>query len=244
MINSLGQKYKHCSGMTLVEVIMALAVLAILLTVAIGSLSSISRSKRSLDDYQDVYLTSQSLLKRLTRELQLASCDLDSATKCSQGKGILLSPNEDAGAARPPLRSQRKKVGDLESSDITFLAMDAGQYMQETDSNQGLVQISYRLVKEKPEDTFYSLIREELPYILPAEEAYSQALVFPIAKNIIGLSFEFYDLISGEWSDEWGSANKSKSSLPSIIRCIITLQSQSGAIIDFQTSVAIRLAAQ
>lgn len=232
-------------GMTLVEVVMALAILSILLTVAIGSLSSINSSKRALDDYQDVYLVAQSLLRRMTRELQLVSCDLDSNSKCTQGKGIILAPDDQSSSSRPVLRSSVNKTNSKSSSDITFLAMDAGQYLQEQESNLGLVQINYSLKKSessKEDAQLFELVREEVPYIEPAEEAYRKAIVFPVAKNVVQMSFEFYDMVSGEWLSEWGNDKTGNTKLPSIIRCIIVIRSANGIDVTFRTAVAIRTA--
>lgn len=232
----------NSAGMTLVEVIMALAVFAVLLTVTIGSLSSINRSKKAMDDYQDVYLVAQSMIRRMTRELQLATCDIDSNTRCSQGKGIIHPPDSGAQGNRPTLQATSSSLNT--PSSITFLAMDAGQFMGEKQSHVGMVQIAYRLAREKQDDKLFTLVREEIPYILPAEDAYKQSLIFPVAKNVVDMSFEFYDLASGQWSDQWGTEKSIKTSLPSLIRLTMTLRSADGFDVPFQTMVAVRMASQ
>lgn len=221
---------------------MALAVVSILLVVAFGSLSSISRSKKTLDDYQDVYLVAQSLLRRVTRELQLVTCEIDSNLACTRGKGIILPPDAEDGNAGATFLARSNQAS--KESQITFLAMEAGQYLPDSGARSGLVQITYRLAKEKADDELYSFVRDEIPYIFPAEEAYKKIVSFPVTKNVISFSFALYDRDSDSWTEEWGTKPSNTATLPTLIKFTLVMRSQSGIELPFETIVPVRAALQ
>jgi type II secretory pathway pseudopilin PulG len=231
--------------MTLIEVVMALAVLSVLLVVAIGSLSSLSRSKKAIDDYQDVYLVAQSLLRRVTRELQLVTCDKRNATSCDKARGLLPPPDrtdERTGA----LFLAEQGSGDSLNS-ITFLAMEAGQYLPGGETRSGMVQISYRLGKEEGnigENRLFSFIRDEIPYIFPASEAYKKRITFPITSNVVRFDFQFYDRDNQSWTNEWGKDAGTQIRLPVLIKFSLVLRSANGVDIPFETIVPVTTALQ
>ena len=235
-------KTQKSLGMTLVEVVMALAVLSVLLVVAYGSLSSISKSKRNLDDYQDVYLVAQSLLRRITRELQLVTCDKGSDLNCIKGKGLLPPPDKENDKSGALLIADQNGSG--KESSITFLAMEAGQYLMDGGAKSGIVQITYRLGKEDQNDKLYTLVRDEIPYLSPAAEAYKKRISFPLTKNVVSLSFAFYDHESDAWMDEWGTKPGTTATLPSLIKFALVLRSGNGIDLPFETIVPVRTIAQ
>lgn len=63
---------RDSAGFTLIEIVIAVSILAAIVGVAYGSLTSIMRSKKLLDEERDLRAVANSVLTRMTRELQLA----------------------------------------------------------------------------------------------------------------------------------------------------------------------------
>lgn len=229
-------------GMTLIEVVTALAILSVLLVVAYGSLSSINRSKRAIDDYQDVYLVAQSLLRRVTRELQLVTCDKGADTNCTRGRGVLPPEDKPDEKTGPMLLSESSRGG--KESSITFLALEAGQYLPEGDTRSGMVQITYRLGKVNRDDKLSSFIRDEIPYLFPPQEAYKKRITFPVCKNVVSFDLQFYQRDADVWSSEWGTKPNSQSNLPTLIKFSLVLRSENGMDLPFETIVPVRTSLQ
>ena len=66
----MSRRRKHSSGFTLVELVIAISILSVILTVAYSSLSYIIRTKKLLDDRRDVSAVANAVLLRVSREIQ------------------------------------------------------------------------------------------------------------------------------------------------------------------------------
>lgn len=220
---------------TLIEVVIAVGLLGILITVGYGALRNIMISKQLLDDGRDIRLVADAVVGRMTRELQLSF------------DGISILPprdnlNQPYSGRVCLLANQSDSIGGVKSDSITFLALEGGQYLPDGGTHSGIVQISYRIVETPPEDAIngskYSLIREEVPYIRPAKKAYRRSMIFPITDRILGLEFKFLDPRKDEWVTTWGDTNHED--LPRQIWFSVTLQSVGGKVATYATAVPLR----
>ena len=107
-----------------------------------------------------------------------------------------------------------------------------------------MVQITYRLGKDDQNDTLYTFVRDEVPYLFPASEAYKKRITFPITKNVVSFGFAFYDREADNWVDEWGTKPGSVSLLPALIKFSLVLRSANGIDLPFETIVPVRTTVQ
>ena len=222
-------------GFTLIEVVLAVSILAIIMGVTYSALNQIIRSKQVLDDSREVKAIVNSILLRMTRELQLAKAGVP-----------LLPPRDKLDQFNKPslnLVGDSLKLPNGQPGDsLTFIAAQGGQYLPDGSTNIGDVQITYR-VEEDPEQagvkgrTFY-LVREEVPYTRPAKKAYEQAMVFPVTNRLVSLSLRYFDRRSSRWVTTWGTGANVK--LPKLIEFAVKIKSSSGSIESFRTAVALR----
>lgn len=232
---ALPQRIARRCGFTLLEVILAMSILAIMLGTTFAALRQIMLAKRTLDDIRDARAIAGSVLTRLTRELQLAASDI-----------ALLPPREDLTqrySARNNLLGETDILSDNRRADrIRFMAMEGGQYLPDGSSHSGVVQIYYRLEPNpdlaEPNQSPYLLIREEVPNIRPFERAFEKSMIFPVAKNVWSLSFRYFDSETGEWVDTWGDGNRIH--LPSLVQLSMELVSPSGKRAHYATTVPLR----
>lgn len=220
------------AGLTLVEVIFALAILAFMVSINYKILIGVIESRQLIDDRREGMYIANSVLTRLSREIQLAV------------KKPMLPANGSAAAGSSVSNSttgQPSLIGEsgIGGTTLTFMAKDAGQHIPDGDPHVGLVQITYR-VAEDPEQregkgSKLLLIRDEVANTKPLADAYKKALHFPITSNLKSLSFRFFDSTANEWTDAWTAAQAPR--LPKIIEFTVTLETPRGRTNTYTSAV-------
>lgn len=223
------------SGFTLIELVIALGIFGVIMSVTYFSLSGITQAKQTLDDTRDIGLVADAVLSRMTRELQLAFAGL-----------ALMPPREDLNQ---PYSAKICLIGDEDSLDngqpgdkITFLAMEGGQYLPDGGTHSGVVQITYRVERDPDQpggkDATYYLIRQETPYTRPFDKAYEKTMVFPVSRDVVGLQFRYLERDGDQWVNTWGK--DTHVNLPRLVSFVLQLKSPRGTIQTFSTSVPLR----
>ncbi len=220
------------NGLTLMEVIFALAILSFMVSVNYKILIGVIASRQLIDDRREGMYIANSVLTRLSRELQLAV------------KQPMLPANGSAAAGSSVSNSttgQPSLIGEsgIGGTTLTFMAKDAGQHIPDGTPHAGLVQITYR-VAEDPEQKGGSgskllLIRDEVANTKPLADAYKKALHFPITNNLRSMSFRFLDGTSNEWTDAWTAAQAPR--LPKVIEFTVTLETPKGKVNSYTSAV-------
>lgn len=226
----------HRRGFTMMEIVIALSILALIMTVSFGAITSMARSKKLLDDQRALRSVGDAILTRMVRELQLASSE-DPVLPSRENPSEVVPQNLT-------MRGESKKIDTGEHGDsIIFMAREGGQYLPDGGGHAGTVQISYRLERnpEAQDDRGapYFFIREETPNVHPAKSAYERAMVFPITENVIGLTFRYYHRDQKKWLDEWGK-DSSSMKIPEMIEFTVKMRSPEGRIESFSTAVPLR----
>ena len=225
-------------GFTLIEVVIAIGILSILLSIGYTALRNILRSKELLDDGRDIRLVSDSVLLRITRELQLAyDRDMGRLPSC-QEKDPPPLPAADSFRGEPG----RNGPDQLRADSVTFLALEGGQYLPDGGGHSGVVQIRYYIAPTPPDDPSgggpYTLVREGIPYLKPFKRACERAVIFPISNRIRSLELSYYDAKNDTWTDSW--IYPERDHLPAVVRFTATFQTTAGKISSFTTSVPLR----
>lgn len=222
------------NGFTLIEMVISLAILGIMMTIGYSSLGSIMRAKEALDESRDTRAIADAVLKRLSREIQLAV------------NGLALIPDQDKleqpNSSKVNLIGNSEQIDGVDADTLSFLALEGGQYLPDGGSHSGIVQITYRGAKdpERGNDPKAPLllIREEIPYIRPFKRAYEKVMVFPITDALISLSFRYFDPESTDWVTSWGT--EKRLGLPRMIKLELQLRSPRGHIETYTTVLPLR----
>lgn len=240
-------KNRRQAGFTLVELVIAIALLTVIMSVAYSALSAIVRSKSALDDGRDADLTANALLLRMTRELSSI------VLKPTDGNLNPCPPHTPQSANQTTILGLRETLTNGERGDsLTFIAANAAQYMPDGSSHSTLVQISYRieeLAENEEGPLSYVLIREEIPYPGPktaprgsnlpsgVAPACGQMFRFPLSDRVKSLKFQYYDAQNQRWEDSIGGQNTNPRAR--LIRFSLTLVSPLGIERSYATSVPI-----
>ena len=220
-------------GLTMIEVIIAVSILAIVIGVSYRALTQIMTTKQLLDDERDARMISNAVINRMTREISLA---IPNKLLPKQEGG-----NEDAVRFRSDILLGTPESGEdgARLDSISFMAENAGQYVPDGKTHSGIVQISYRVEEDPEQDRHqetptYFLVRDEIPDVRPLSRAYENRMTFPITNKLLQLKFRFYDKVEEQWRDKW---SRTQEGLPALILMNIKLLSPNGKEHSFTTMV-------
>jgi len=224
------------SGFTLVEVILAIAILAVMVTLNYQMLRGIVQAKELIEDRRDAMYIANSLLTRLSRELQLAvPIPQHPLFVCPDGPGAAPAPRNPG----PPtyLVAESNEQG----ASIQFMAKGAGQQTADASGQTGVVMLKYS-VQQDPErrserDAPLILLRSEIPSSGDLLKDCKKEVHFPITTHLVSFGLRFFNNNSKTWSNEWGP--RQNLPLPHIIEFTLTLQSPRGNLITHTSAVRV-----
>jgi general secretion pathway protein J len=197
----------HKPGVTLIEILIAMAVFALLGTVVYGSLSGSILAQQNVEAVQARTREVRVSLLRITRELQSAF--------------IVKNANQ---ITLEPLRSQTifsaKRDGGFARLDFTsFSHQRTQQDVNESDQTE----ISY-LVRKAKEGDGMQLVRRESKRIDSKPD--KGGVYTPVVNDVTKFEVEFYDFEKEEWVDEWDTSNATAQldRLPPFVRVKLTIK--------------------
>ena len=197
------RRLRSSRAFTLIEVVIAIGILAFLISIGYTAIRSILRSKQVLDDGRELRFITDAVLLRVSRELQLSyDKDLARMQDCSEQN---TPPNPIADV----FRGESTSIGpdQMRADSITFLALEGGQYLPDGGGHSGVVQIKYFIVPTPPEDVTnvgpYTLVRQEIPHLKPLKRAGQNSIIFPITNRITGRQFTYSDGKKYAWTYSW-----------------------------------------
>jgi hypothetical protein len=201
-------------------------------------LRGIVKAKELIEDRRDVMYIANSLLTRLSRELQLAiATPQHPLFECADGPvSAPPPPPTNAGPQRFLLGESDGKPGS-----ILFMAKGAGQQTADSSGQTGVVMLKYS-VEQDPEkrserDVPLVLLRSETPSSGQILKDCKKEIHFPITTSLLDFRLRFYDGQKKSWSNEW--KDQRALPLPHIIEFTIVLQSPMGNTVTHTSAVRV-----
>jgi type II secretory pathway pseudopilin PulG len=200
-------------GLTIVDLMVALTILAVVLSVVYSVFASQDRALRAADQTRDVYGQGLSVLDRLSRDI--GGVWLPTAT--AQGPGFLYRFSG--------------------SSDQLVLATTTRLSQDET-QGPDLVEVGFRLIEDRDDPRgMKSLMRRQDD--TPNQEAESEGAEIALTTDVVSLKFAYLD-DTGEARDSWEAPLSAN--LPKAVRIELVLSSAENNEETFITLVSIPLA--
>ncbi len=211
-------RYHRSCGFTLIEVLLAIFIGAIVLTVLYASFFQIVNAKDSAEDNLDLYHEARVIISKMTEDLSMA-----------YPRGMVY-PVQGASASSFFVGRAEQQVG-RSSVDFTSLSHAAG--INSGDSDQA--EITYYL-KPVPQSDLFFLMRRENPRI----GSDSSAIEYPLSERVVGFTLTYMRTDGDEFINEWDSAQTS--SLPRAVDITLTLRSAKGEDFEFNSIVLVPIA--
>ena len=214
-------------GLTLIELMIAIAIFAMMMALAWRTISNTSEARRNFERYEERNHELRMALARIAADFEMA----------------YLSKNEDTNASHPRtmmIARSGSRVPDIHFSTLGHRPMWA-------DANESEQTVIYylqhqdRLAQKEQSTGQIDLIRREQrrPSNLPPEEEPSDYDV--LVHDIQQLKIEFFNWKTLEWQDTWDTTQSDgqKGWLPSRVRITIVVKKYDGGDLKLSTQARI-----
>jgi general secretion pathway protein J len=211
----------RASGFTLIEIMLAMAILAFLTTIMWGSFSQTATNKRALEAAQERVHTARVALMRMSRELEMSY--LAAETNASAYTRTFLTASSQA------------QVDELSFSTFAHQRLRGG--LAEGDTSV----ITYYGERDPDDPRVTNLMRRETRR-LQAEDPKSLAgEAYVLCPDVARVKFSFYDFKKKEWERDWNTHTVGAEYLPSHVRITLIVIDERGQEISYSTDARIRV---
>jgi prepilin-type N-terminal cleavage/methylation domain-containing protein len=214
---SLLRSARSQRGMTLMEVLIAVAILAMIGVYTNGSLLRTWRSKKLLEKVNDDYHGARAVLDRMARELSMS---------------FITPPVQGGDQSRVPV-TLFKGEDSSPVSKITFTSFSHVRVVRNTrESDQNVV--SYYGKPNPKNSRVYQLFRREKVIIdgKPDEGGVSYALL----DNVVKLEVKYWDKQRGDFTQDWDTQKiEFRGKLPPLIEIRLTVMGPDNRELTFMT---------
>jgi len=200
---------KRQEGFTLIELMIALALLGMIMTLVTGSYYASARAKRRMESRMELLAMGRVALDTMIKEIN----------------GAIIIPNDNTSM---PILGENS--GSFQNPQDTLSFMTTSFNPSSLGGVGGnIAEISYELKEnEKLEGTFF-LNRRADPF--PDQNPKEGGITNDIAEQVSGLAFRYQDE-NGVWGNRWNSSVDSK--YPRMVEITIHLRGQDGAIVQLR----------
>ncbi|MBI5816326.1 MAG: prepilin-type N-terminal cleavage/methylation domain-containing protein [Nitrospinae bacterium] len=195
-------KTGHKTGFTLIETLIAVAIMAIIGTMVFGSFSAVLGAGRGVEEQAELYHTARFIIRKMSEDLSSAAMYTNNTQGIFSGKG--------------------EKIGGEELSQLKFTGFGGRMAGPDTGSDQA--QIVWYTVSD-PETKILTLVRSENPYVIDLESSKEMAGAMEVTDKIKSFRLRYY--ANGEWADTYDSKNKG-GALPQAVSLEFELADETG----------------
>lgn len=198
------------AGMTLIEVLIATALVGFMLIMAWSTTSSVSEAQRFFERVQERNHEIRVALGRMAKDISSAyiSGNESSATRQSENPRTLF------------IGKDNRPVGELRFSSLGHMSLWANA----NESEQTL--ISYHAARDPDDASKTNLLRRESRRLSNEPWEDEPAEVDLLLRDIESVTFEYFDYKDNEWQDSWDStaADGEHERLPERVRITVILR--------------------
>lgn len=213
-------------GFTLIEVMVAVSILAIVTTLTWASFKQTFSTKSAIEAQAGRYRTVRIALERLARELSM----------------VYVSQNEDTSQPERRTRLVARHHSDIDEVTFSYFGHQR-LYQDANEADTALV--AYYAGRDRDDSRKTNLMRRETRRLsnYKIDEQPGEADI--VCDDVVKLKFDFYDARSDKkaWAEEWNttSADGQPDRLPSKIRITLTVRDERGKEVPFQTEVRVAM---
>ena len=211
------------AGFTLMEVLVAMAILALVTGILFGTFSQSARLKRRTEATQTRNHTARLAMLRMAREIEMA----------------FLSDADD-----PSVQVRRTFfTGEGAGEDTALTFSWFGHQRLRYDAPEGDTSVvSYFLADDPDERGVVNLMRRETRHIASAEPEQIPGETYIMCPDVVELSLSFYDFVNKEWEDSWDTRSvDSRDYLPSHVRITLVVLDEYGREETYFTAARIEM---
>jgi general secretion pathway protein J len=211
------------SGFTLIEVMLALAILTFVMTIMWGSFSQTATNKRAIEAAQDRMHTVRVALMRMSREIEMAYLSQLENTALTERRTFLIG-------------SAHGDVDELAFSSFAHQRLRAG--LAEGDTTV----ISYYGERDPDDSRVLNLMRRETRRLQAEDPKTIAGEAYVLCPNVSRVKFAYYDQKKKEWETDWSTVNASGNQyLPTHVRITLTVIDERGQEVPYASDARIQM---
>ena len=218
MIGGVARKRRAARGFTLIEMMLAIGVLALIMAMLASSFHTIAQSKVHAEGRLMVDREGRALLWQISKEVSNA----------------VQTPYAPSHVA---LMGNGRMGNGLPIDTITMSTFTAGHRRAITGMTPENI-VTYNLTANRDQRGWYLLQRSQQSGLLTTTAA-AQSMV--LADNVLSLHFRYFD--GNRWGESWDSASMPvRTQLPVAVAIQIALAAPGGTVMHFATQVTVPMA--
>lgn len=214
---------RRARGMTLIEVSLAVAILAMIGAVTWGSIARSFDAYETVKDIDGRYHNVRVAMNRMARELSMA---------------YLTARRRHRGRER--IVEQVFKYEDSSPLPVLHFSAFAHQVFLKDAKESDQAEISYFGENDPDDSQVLNLMRREAPRIDADWDEGGRAYV--LAEDVKEFSLRFFDPRKDDWTDEWDTENSEfRGRLPTLVEISLTVLDEDGKDLKFVTKTRVNL---
>jgi general secretion pathway protein J len=213
-------------GFTLIEVLVAVAILAVMMLIAYGTTSTTAKAKKGYEEVQDRYREVRVAMNRVVSDLSMA----------------YVSQNEDRSVLEPRTFFVGESGGSADQVRFSTFA-HTPLVANANESDQTI--ISYAIEADRDDRTRDNLMRRETRRLPTGDEKWDQTKASNdiLLSGVKSFKCQYFDPLDREWKDSWSTQNTDGRAprLPDRVRVTIVVENDLKEEVTFTTQVRIHL---
>lgn len=215
---------RRARGFSLIEVLISVAILAMITVMAWSSQRSTFRAKKSVEAAALRYRTVRLALMRMARDLEMA----------------FLSQNEDTSQAERRTLFVGKHHNPFDEVRFSYFGH---QRLYQDAAEADTAQVVYYTARDRENSRVTNLLRREtrrLAYLRPTDHTNEVDI---LCDDVVGLRLRYWDARDKQWRDEWvtNTADGQPDRLPSRVQIVLTVHDERGKEVGFTTEARIMM---
>jgi len=211
------------SGFTLIEVMLALAILTFVTAIMWGSFSQTVANKKAIEAAQERTHTVRVALMRMAREIEMAYLSGSENTAMVERRTFLVG-------------SSHGDVDELQFSSFAHQRLRGG--LAEGDTSL----ISYYGERDPEDRRVLNLMRRETRRLQQENPSDIPGEAYILCPDVSRVKFSYYDQKLKEWVNDWSTLNASGPQyLPTHIRITLTVIDERGQEVSYTTDARIQM---
>jgi general secretion pathway protein J len=209
------------AGFTLIEILLAMAILAFVTTMMWGSFSQTATNKRALEAAQERVHTARVALMRMARELEMA---------------YIATENGGAPYTRTFFTASSQGAVD-EVSFSTFAHQRLRGGLAEGDTSI----VTYYGERDPDDSKVTNLMRRETRRLQADDPKTLTGESYVLCPDVARVKFSFYDFKKKEWEKAWDTHTVGAEYVPSHVRITLIVIDERGQEVTYSTDARLRI---